>query len=354
MMQFAKAALIVWLSAAACPFVSCAAEESANVKLRPIIDGTSWLIGPEPNLAPLDLQPAPGDTQPNQPNDHCIFQTNDGVWHLWACVRQTKIGRILCHWEAKSLTESPWKFTGEIIRADKSAGESLVEWRGQEFIQSPFVVKDKRMYYMFYGGYDTGLDPNGRKLDAGLDYNTAEKQICLMTSSDGRKWTRHRDKDGYSRVFVGPGAARDECIVRLGDTWYAYYAGHHNCDRDAAGIYVRTSSDLIHWSDWRIAQYDPNCLIGGHKWQAESPVVVYRGGYYYLFRTHGPDRSGTWVFRSTNPLDFSLNKVELVTILDVIAPEIVIDETGREYISNIRGETDYRISLAKLRWEKDE
>ena len=30
---------------------------------------------------------------------------------------------------------------------------------------------------MFYGGYDTGLEANGNRLDAGLDYNRAEKQI---------------------------------------------------------------------------------------------------------------------------------------------------------------------------------
>ncbi len=325
-----------------------------EVKLRPVIDGEWWVIGPEPNLAPLGLQPAPGNGQPNQPNDHCIFQTDDGAWHLWACVRQTKVGRILCHWQAKSLTESPWKFTGEIIRADKAAGESRVDWKGQEFIQSPFVIKDKGTYYMFYGGYDTGLDPNGNKLDAGLDYNRAEKQICLMTSPDGRTWTRHKNRNGFSRVFVGPGAVRDQCIVRLGDTWYAYYSGHHNCDRDTAGIYVRTSNNLIDWSAWKIAQYDPNCRTGDRKWQSESPVVVYKPGYYYLFRTQGPDKSGTWVFRSKDQMNFGLETSELVTVLDgVIAPEIITDDTGQEYISKISEAGLYGIRLARLKWAED-
>jgi len=332
-------------------------QQARQVKLRPIVDGEWWLIGPEPDLRPLGLQPEsdPKGIQPNQPNDHCIFQAEDGMWHLWACVRGTKVGRILCHWEAENLTDSPWRFTGESIRADKKVGESLVEWRGQEFIQSPFVVKDKGIYYMFYGGYDTGLEANGNRLDAGLDYNRAEKQICLMTSPDGRNWTRHKNENGHSRVFVGPGATRDECIVKFGDMWYAYYAGHHNQDRDAAGIYVRTSKDLIGWSNWQIAHYDPQCKRGARKWQAESPVVVERGGYYYMFRTHGPAQSSTWVFRSTDPLNFGLETSELVTVLDeVIAPEIIVDDKGREYISKISEAGVYGIRIARLRWEAEQ
>lgn len=348
-----KAGIVIWVLCILAAFCAGCNEQVEQVKLGPVVDGDWWVIGPEPDLRLLGLQPEPGDIQPNQPNDHCIFQGADGTWHLWACVRGTKVGRILCHWEATELTQSPWRFTGEIIRADKAAGESMVEWRGQEFIQSPFVVKNKGKYYMFYGGYDTGFNAHGDKLDAGLDYNKAEKQICLMTSPDGRSWTRHKDRNGFSRVFVGPGAVRDECVVRFDGTWYAYYCGHHSADRDTAGIYVRTSRDLIGFSDWRIAQYDPRCKEGRRKWQAESPAVVKRGGYYYMFRTHGPDRSGTWVFRSEDPLNFGLKASELVTVLDVIAPEIIVDESGQEYISNIVENGVYGIRLARLKWEKE-
>jgi len=330
-------------------------QQIERAKMIPVIDGPWWSIGPEPDLRSLGLQPEQGDIQPNQPNDHCIFQSTDGAWHLWACVRETKAGRILCHWQAQNITQSPWRFTGEIIRADKSAGESLVEWRGQEFIQSPFVVKENNKYYMFYGGYDSGLDATGKKLDAGLSYDKAEKQICLMTSRDGRTWTRHKNADGYSRVFVGPGAARDEYIVKLGKTWYAYYSGHHGGDRDMAGIYVRTSRNLIDWSEWQIAQYDPTCKQAQRKWQAESPVVVERDGYYYMLRTHGPGKSGTYVFRSEDPLNFGLANCELVTVLEaVVAPEIIFDEDGVEYISRISENGIYGIRLAKLKWEPQE
>lgn len=350
-----KAGIVIWVLCILAAFCAGCNERVEQVKLCPVIAGDWWVIGPEPDLRPVGLQPEQTDAQPNQPNDHCIFQSADGTWHLWACVRGTKVGRILCHWEAKELTDSPWRFTGEIIRADKAAGESMVDWKGQEFIQSPFVVKEKGKCYMFYGGYDTALDAYGNKLDAAADYDRAQKQICLMTSPDGRKWRRHRDCNGFSRVFVGPGSARDECIVKFADKWYAYYAGHHGADRDTAGIYVRTSKDLVNWSDWRIAQYDPNCRQAKHEWKPESPTVVYRSGYYYLFRTHGPGKSGTWVFRSEDPLNFGLKAGELVTVLDVIAPEIIIvDESGKEYISNIVENGVYGIRLAKLKWEKEQ
>jgi len=321
------------------------------VKMLPVIEGPWWVIAPEPDLTELGLQPTRGNVQPNQPNDHYIFQTDDGKWHLWACVRLTAVGRILAHWEADSLTQSPWYWTGEIIRADKKAGESLIDWYNQEFIQSPFVVKNNETFFMVYGGYDTGLNPEGKPVNPARNYNSAEKQICLMTSTDGREWVRHQNEQGFSRIFMGPGAARDPCIIRSGERWLIYYCGHHNWDRTCGAIYVRTSIDLIHWSDWKIAHYDKN---SEHKsWLPESPAVVFRKGYYYLFRTHGPE-GGTYIFRSRDPFNFGQGDVSdhLVTRLEVIAPEIIVDEKGNEYISKIHDpEKGYGIQLARLRWD---
>ena len=322
-----------------------------EVLLKPVIDSDWWIIAPEPDLTGLGLQPDPDTTsRMNETNDHHIFRTGDGTWHLWACVRRTAVGRILAQWTADSLTQSPWTFTGKIIRASKTAGESLVDWYGQEFIQSPFIVQSDDVYYMFYGGYSTGVDPEGRPT---TDYNRTENQISLMFSQDGEEWIRHQDERGYSRIFTGPGAVRDPCIVHFNDTWYAYYAGHHNCDRHTAGIYVRTSPDLMNWSDWSIAQFDSSCVSLPNRWQPESPFVISMQGYYYLFRTHGKTGAGTYVFRSKDPADFGDPDPDdkLVCTLPVIAPEIITDDRGNQYISNIRGPEGYGIRLARLRWE---
>ena len=71
-------------------------------------------------------------------------------------------GRILYHWKTKNITDTPWEFTGEIIRCDPRVGESIDDWRGQEWIQSPYIVKDAGKYYMFYGGHSTGRSRIGR------------------------------------------------------------------------------------------------------------------------------------------------------------------------------------------------
>ena len=325
-------------------------------RLIPIIDGPWWDIGPKPDLgASLPaINETYGDEDPfkrNEPNDHHVFRAKDGTWQLWACVRRTPVGRLLVNWEADELTQSPWRLTGRLIRADRAAGESRVDWCGQEFLQSPFGVRHEGRWYLFYGGYATGHDPDGRPTD---DYSLMENQVSLMLSDDGKQWERYRGPGGLSRVFEGPGAVRDQCIVRLGGTWYAYYAGHHDRDRRQGAIYGRTSRDLIHWSDWTIVEFN---RADGETYLAESPAVVERGGAYYLFRTHGP-RRGTYVFRSDDPLDFgrgvtSEESPHFVCRLDVIAPEIVADGASSEYITRIDHERDgYGIRMARLRWQE--
>lgn len=328
---------------------------SKKIKMRPVV-GDCWkLIGPRPEslgkqLPNLNEEPLRGW----QPNDHAIFQGLDGCWHLWACVRQTSVGRLLCRWEAENLTDSPWRLCEDVIRADRSAGESRVDYLGQEFLQSPFVVRDRGLFYMFYGGYATGVDSDG---NPDPDYPAMENQISLMTSPDGRNWTRFQNSEGLSRVFAGPGAARDEYVVRFGDTWYMYYTGHHDRSVENESIYVRTSSDLINWSDWALAHFaDPEFRT--HR-TCESPVVVERGGYYYLFRSGGYDRpeGSTAVFRSDNPLDFGIGdpRDKYVCNIPAHASEIIVADDGREYISKIfEPETGYAIFLTDLHWETDE
>jgi hypothetical protein len=314
--------------------------------MRPFLDGPSWLIAPRPDLSAFGLPANLTDPRVHQPNDHCFFQDDSGIWHLWACVRNTAVGRVLCHWESDRLDRSPWRLTGDLIRADRAAGESRVEWQGQEFIQSPYVVRESGRWFLFYGGYATGLDPDGRPT---TDYSLMENQISLMTSADGCVWTRHRNAEGLSRVFAGPGAVRDPFFGKFRGRWHCYYAGHHGRDRTKAGIYVRTSTDLITWSDWSVAEFDP---APAQPFIAESPLVVERDGSFLLFRTHGAQGSGTWVVRSEDPMDFGHGEPErLMTVLPVLAPEIVTDENGGEFLSHIY-EPDYGfgIRLQRLRW----
>jgi beta-fructofuranosidase len=329
-------------------------EMEQKRKMRPVLDGDFWLIGPNP--ADLDLPhlveqvPRP-DTPEGAPVhecvDHHIFQSADGAWHLWGCIRKTTVGRILYHWEGESLTHGPWRQTGEILRANHDAGESLDDWRGEEWMQSPFVVSEGGRYFMFCGAHGTAADGRGDPVPHG-DLRMA-CQMCLMTSDDGRQWTRYRNPAGQSRVFVGPGETRDPCLLRVDGLWYLYHAGYHDHDPKQAGFYVRTSRNLIHWSDWRLVHQDPD--FGAGRWHTECPHVVYRGGYYYLFRTADYVRAETYVFRSENPCDFGVGDAsdKYVGRIAVAAPEIVVDSEGNEFITSnhdLFGGT----RLCRLRW----
>lgn len=316
---------------------------STKKPLRPVLDDDFWLLGPNPELGELH------DEQ-QECVDHHVFQSSDGAWHLWGCIRSTAVGRILYRWEGSRLTEGPWRSTGELFRANPEAGESIDDWRDQEWLQSPFAIRVGDTWYMFYGGHATGIDAAGHPVPR--EDQRGACQICLMTSPDGRSWTRHRDGSGYSRLFTGPGEARDPCLLKVGERWHMYYAGYHACDRRQAGFYLRTSTDLIHWSGWQLVHQDPQ--YGDGPWNAECPHVVYRAGYYYLFRTVNYAAAHTEVFRSEDPADFGVGDAsdKYVGRIGVAAPEIIVDENGDEYITSnhdLRGGT----RLCRLQWVED-
>jgi hypothetical protein len=90
---------------------------------------------------------------------------------------------------------------------------------------------------------------------------------------------------------------------------------------------------------------------GGGPWGTECPHVVYRAGYYYLFRTEEYSTAKTHVFRSDDPVDFGIGDAsdKYVGPIAVAAPEIIVGADGSEYITSnhdLRGGT----RLCSLRW----
>ena len=171
------------------------------------------------------------------------------------------------------------------MRVDRSLGESIDEHDGREWIQAPHVIVKDGVHHMFYGGHMT---------EAG------DGQICLATSPDGRDFTRHRNANGYSRVFQGPAESRDPMVLKIGELYYCYYTGHDVGRPAPCKIYCRTSPDLIEWSDFREVSWGGSG--GSGNWDAECPFVVHLDGYYYLFRTswYWPP-AVTHVYRSRRP-----------------------------------------------------
>lgn len=175
-----------------------------------------------------------------------------------------------------------------------------------------------------------------------------ENQISLMTSEDGLKWKRYKNTLGQSRVFSGPGAARDQCVIQYDSLWYMYYTGHLDSDRNKDAILVRSSKDLIHWSNFSVAHYDSTYK------KCESPAVVHRDGRLYIFLSNG-DASGEPVFVSYDPLHFS---GEPITYLNAHACEVIQTKDGSEYISKIfqkkkDGSVEYGIRMPVLDWKKE-
>lgn len=187
---------------------------------------------------------------------------------------------------------------------------------------------------MLYGGHRSELD---------------HCQIALATSTDGRDFVRHRDPLGQSRVFIGPGEARDPMTIRIGETFYCYYTGNPDPTnrRDVAGIYCRRSDDLVHWSAPRRVAYGGSA--GDGMWSAECPFVVQREGWFYLFRTSSYRTPLTHVYRSADPLDFGLDDdAKKVGTIAVAAPEVVTDQ-GEDFISSVH-DLAGGVQLYRLAW----
>jgi hypothetical protein len=125
---------------------------------------------------------------------------------------------------------------------------------------------------------------------------------------------------------------RDFCVFwddRLG-TYLMYYA--------CAGVYpglpglntivrVRTSNDLFHWSDPVTVMGPPP---GGYQC-AESPLVLYRDGYYYL-SVSGIDYSRVSLYISEDPFNFGDPAANRIEEQPGHAPEIVSDK-GKDYMA---------------------
>ena len=297
-------------------------------KLMPVLASKPWHLGDNPDLGTLT-----GTKQ--EVVDHAIFRSDDGAWHLWACIRGTKIGRVLYKWEGRALTQPHWKRGGIAMRADPRFGESIDDWGGKEWIQAPHVLRFRGLHHMLYGGHRSELE---------------HCQICLATSKDGRTFQRAKNAFGQSRVFVGPGEARDPMMLWAKGKLHCYYTGNPDPRKrkDKAAVYCRTTKDLKTWSKPRRVCFGGSA--GDGMWSAECPHVVRREGYYYLFRTTSYRKPLTHVYRSTDPMDFGLGDDDKkIGTIAVAAPEIVTS-LGRDYISSVH-DLKGGVQLMRLDWK---
>ena len=267
--------------------------------------------------------PSIGENKPWYINDHCIIAAQDGTWHLFGITHEDPARPLdednFAHATTKNLTVFPWQ------KQPFALSVALDPWK-ERHLWAPHVVYHQGIYYMFYCAGDT--DPTKYK-------------IHLATSRDLWNWERHRENpvvaDGYH--------ARDPFVMKMNDTWVMYYTA---TSEPAGGNHVvayRISSDLVHWGERNIAYTDPSVGKGGGP--TESPFVVRRNGYYYLFIGPREGYIGTDVFMSSDPFHFRIE--DKVGHIAAHAAEVIRDKDGKWYVSHC-GWGKGGVYLAPLYW----
>ena len=278
--------------------------------------------------------PSVGQDRPWYINDHCFAQGEDGTWHLFGITREEPARAHdednFAHASSPELTAAPWRKRPFALSTRPDLGE-LHLW-------APHVVEHDGLYYMYYCA--GGFDDRGR-------VDSRNYRMHLATSPDLVAWTRH----DANPLFTDGFDARDPMVLRVGDEWVMYYTANDPPEGGAHVVAARTSGDLVNWSDRRVV-FDSG-RRGTSGGPAESPFVVRRGDWYYLFvgprgGYRGPyGYTGTDVYRSRDPFDF--DRADHVGFLDAHAPEVVRDASGEWHISHC-GWGQGGVYLAPLRW----
>jgi Glycosyl hydrolases family 32 N-terminal domain len=289
----------------------------------PVFKGKWWQVAGDPDLGEFT-------TKEQQPADFGIWRAGDGTWQIWSCIRKTKAGkpdgkgRLFHCWEGKQLTSRNWKPMGIAMQADPSLGETAGG------LQAPYVVKQGRSYFMFYGDWCN---------------------MCMAKGADGKSFTRVIQDDGTTAIFTdNPGwtNTRDACLMRDNGLWYCYYTAFPH---DQGCVFCRTSKDFKQWSHSYTVAYGGEAGCG--KFDAECPNVIrLKKDHYYLFRTQQyGENACTKVYYSDNPLDFGVNQDErhLVCTMQVAAPEVFKFE-GQHYMAALRADLK-GFQITRLDWK---
>ncbi len=316
---------LIVLTFACLALVAPSPGRGESIPRTPVIDGEWWPVSHSPKLPEID-------SEPGEVVDHCFFKAANGKWQLWTQIRGATIGRLFYRWEGGTKFEQKdWTPKGICWRADRESGES---WQtgDQEFIHAPHVFVENGPFMLYYGG--------------GPSSDAEHCQVNLATSENGIDFTRVLDSDGASRIFNGPGWARDPMVLKIGKLYFNYYCAD---EKGVGVICLRTSTQAAGapWSEYEVVSQGG--ILGTHRSAQQCPYVVYLDGYYYLFKMAGSDEYRTAVYRSKNPRSFGDNDDQLVTVLKSSASEI-IQADNRFYISSLI--PGYRgVRVARLRWD---
>ncbi|MFF4369026.1 family 43 glycosylhydrolase [Streptomyces sp. NPDC001594] len=271
--------------AGALPFLdtgrTAAAAPAGAYRAADVVPPARW-VGTGPFAYVYDPSTPAG---PRYLNDHTLIKAQ-GRWHLFSIVGNSaprgespdSTGETsFVHASAPS-PNGPWTTHADALTVDPS-------YFGEEHLWAPHVVAAGGRFWMFYAAGGAG--------------GTGGAAINLATSPDLFNWTR----EPSGPLFRGL-AARDPMVLRVGDEWVMYYTelsgagGHHV-------VAFRRSADLLHWSEPGVAFTDATTDTTVSV--TESPYVVERDGWYYLFTGPRGGYEGTDVLASRDPYRFGLD-----------------------------------------------
>ncbi|HET6567764.1 MAG TPA: hypothetical protein VFG50_07360, partial [Rhodothermales bacterium] len=308
------------------PLLPPAARAQQTVSGTATMDSSTWLVTAGPFERIYD--PSTGEQEAWYVNDHTFVYGPGGAWHLFGITHAEPADPMdedhFAHATADSLLQSPWRKEPFALDAEWDPWREVHLW-------APYVLLHDGLYYMFYCAGDT---------------SHARYKIHLATSPDLRTWARHPANpvvvDGYD--------ARDPFILRVGDRWVMYYTATSEPDSGRHVVAYRTSTDLVHWGERRVAYEDESS--GTYGGPTESPFVVRRGVYYYLFigprNGRASEYVGTDVFRSRDPFHWTYE--DCVGHIRSHAAEVVRDIDGKWYVSRA-GWGQGGVYLAPLYWK---
>ncbi|UQN29333.1 glycosyl hydrolase family 32 [Brachybacterium kimchii] len=195
----------------------------------------------------LDASPTPGT--PWYINDHTLVRDAHGSWHVFGIWHPEPAAPLdetfFLHASTPSLEAPEWSIHDPVMHARTDLGETHV-W-------APHVIRHDGRFWMFYCG---GTADHTRY------------RIELATSTDLFAW-EHRAggplcEDGFD--------ARDPMVLREGERWLMYCTRTSRPDGGFHEVSVRESSDLVAWSEPRVAYRSAQSgTVGG---PTESPFVV--------------------------------------------------------------------------------
>ena len=260
-------------------------------------------------------------------NDHCFIQGPDGKWHMIGITGREAPKpweeNHLAHAVADSLN-GKWVKKPFVMTVRKDLDE-VVLW-------APHIVKLGDTYYMFYcAGH-----PDHRRY-----------QINLAISKDLYEWSRYTGNP----LFVDGYDGRDPFVYHdeINKRWIMYYCATKKPEGGNHIVAARISYDLVHWTLDRYVVYtDPEKGTWGGN--TESPIVIKRGDWYFLFIGPGANYVTTKVFKSRDLFSWDLS--DEVLSLETHAAEIIKLDDGRWFISNC-GLQRGGLYLAPLYWHDD-